>query len=91
MTKSQTELTYLRAAVESASAVGLVIVLYDLLIGDLRGAIAAIANRDVEERSKQLKHAFLVIERLEESLDLQNGGQPLPISPGFILHCAPTS
>lgn len=75
MTKNQTELTYLRSAVENASAVGLVIVLYDLLIGDLRGAIEAIANRDIEERSRQLKHAFLVIERLEDSLDRENGGQ----------------
>jgi flagellar protein FliS len=75
MTRNQTELTYLRAAVESASAAGLVIVLYDMLIGDLRVAIAAIANRNVEERSKQLKHAFLVLERLEQGLDMENGGE----------------
>ncbi len=75
MTRNQTELTYLRSAVESASAAGLVIVLYDMLIGDLRVAIAAIANRNVEERSRQLKHAFLVLERLEQGLDMENGGE----------------
>jgi flagellar protein FliS len=75
MTRNQTELTYLRAGVQSASAVGLVIVLYDLLVGDLKAAIAAIEKRDVEERSRHLKHAFLVLERMEQSLDMENGGE----------------
>ena len=74
MTRNQTELTYLRASVQNASAVGLVIVLYDLLISDLRGAIEAIGKRDIEERSRHVKHAFLVIEQLEQSLDMENGG-----------------
>ncbi|MGA9527475.1 MAG: flagellar export chaperone FliS [Terriglobales bacterium] len=75
MTKNQTELTYLRAGVQSASSVGLVIVLYDLLVGDLKAAIAAIEKRDVEERSRHLKHAFLVLEQMEQSLDMENGGE----------------
>src|ERR1700690_1124928 len=75
MTRNNTELTYLRAAVQNASAIGLVIVLYDVLIGDLRGAIAAIANHDIEQRSKEVKHAFLVLQQLEGSLDMENGGE----------------
>ncbi|MFZ3264109.1 MAG: flagellar export chaperone FliS [Terriglobales bacterium] len=75
MTRNQTELTYLRAAVQSASAVGLVILLYDLLISDLRGAIAAIERRDIEARSKEIKHAFLVLQQMEDSLDLESGGE----------------
>jgi flagellar protein FliS len=75
MTRNNTELTYLRAAVQNASAIGLVIVLYDVLIGDLRGAIAAIANNNIEERSKEVKHAFLVLQQLEGSLDMENGGE----------------
>jgi len=74
MTRNSTELTYLRAAVQNASAVGLVIVLYDLLISDLRAAIAAIADSNIEQRSKDLKHAFLVLEQMEQSLDMENGG-----------------
>src|ERR1017187_446628 len=73
MTRNNTELTYLRSAVQNASAVGLVIVLYDVLIGDLKGAIAAISNNDIEQRSKELKHAFLVLQQLEGSLDMENG------------------
>ena len=75
MTRNNTELTYLRAAVQSASTVGLVIVLYDVLIGDLKGAIAALADNNVEQRSRELKHAFLVLQQLEESLDMENGGE----------------
>lgn len=74
MTRNSTELTYLRAAVQNASAVGLVIVLYDLLISDLRAAIAAIADNNIEQRSQELKHAFLVLEQMEQSLDMENGG-----------------
>jgi flagellar secretion chaperone FliS len=75
MTRNKTELTYLRAAVQNASAIGLVIVLYDVLIGDLKGAITAIAKNDIEERSRELKHAFLVLQQLEGSLDMENGGE----------------
>ena len=75
MKKSQTELTYLRAAAENASAAGLVIILYDLLVNDLEQAITAIADRDVERRTAEIKHAFLVLQQLEGSLDAKNGAE----------------
>lgn len=75
MNPSRTDLSYRRAAVENASPVGLVIILYDLLINDLRQAIEAIAKKDVEARSKAVKHAFLVLQQLEGSLDRENGGE----------------
>ncbi|MGB9199605.1 MAG: flagellar export chaperone FliS [Terriglobales bacterium] len=75
MTRNQTELTYLRAGVQSASSVQLVIILYDLLIGALTGAIAAIEKKDVEERSRELKRAFLVLEHMENSLDMETGSE----------------
>lgn len=75
MTKNQTELTYLRAEVRNASPARLVIVLYDLLIGALTDAIDAIGRNDVEERSRDLKRAFLVLEQMEASLDMESGGE----------------
>src|SRR5208283_5817934 len=75
MTKNQTELTYLRAEVRNASSVRLVIVLYDLLIDAIMGAVTAIANNDIEERSRELKRAFLVLEQMEASLDMAAGGE----------------
>jgi flagellar protein FliS len=75
MKRSQTELTYLRAAAQNASAAGLVIILYDLLVQDLERAVAAIADRDVEKRASEIKHSFLVVQQLEDSLDKDNGGE----------------
>jgi len=74
MRRSQTELSYLRAAVQNASPVGLTIVLFDQLIHDLQNAIAAIESNDVEKRSADLKHGFMVLQQLHGSLDSENGG-----------------
>jgi flagellar secretion chaperone FliS len=74
MKKSQTELTYLRAAAQNATPAGLVIILYDLLVHDLEQALAAIAERDIERRTAEIKHAFVVLQQLEGSLDSENGG-----------------
>jgi len=75
MTRNQTELTYRRAGIQSASSVQLVIILYDLLIGALLGAITAMGKNDIEERSREVKRAFLVLEHMEASLNMENGGE----------------
>ncbi|MGA8153899.1 MAG: flagellar export chaperone FliS [Terriglobales bacterium] len=75
MKRTQTELAYLRATVQNASSVGLVIILFDQLISDLKRTIAAMENRDVETRSAELKHGFLVLAQLQGSLDMENGGE----------------
>jgi flagellar secretion chaperone FliS len=75
MKKSQTELTYLRSAAQNATAVGLVIILYDLLIHDLEQAMVAFADRDIEKRTAEIKHSFLVLQQLEGSLDMEKGGE----------------
>jgi flagellar secretion chaperone FliS len=75
MKKSQTELTYLRAAAQNATEAGLVIILHDLLIHDLEQVMTAFAERNVEKRAAEIKHAFLVLQQLEGSLDMENGGE----------------
>jgi len=70
-----TELSYRRAAVENASPVGLVIILYDVLVRDLKRAIEAMRARDIEKRSTELKHALLVLQQLDGSLDMEKGGE----------------
>jgi flagellar secretion chaperone FliS len=75
MKRTQTELAYLRAAVQNASSAGLVVILFDQLISDLKRAIAAMESRDVETRSAELKHGFLVLAQLQGSLDMENGGE----------------
>ncbi len=87
--KSQTELTYLRAAAQNATAAGLVIILYDLLAQDLEKAITAIADRDIERRTAEIKHSFLVLQQLEGSLDEEKGGEAAQILARFyaVLRC----
>ena len=66
---------YRIASVQSASAVQLVCMLYDRLVADLRRAIEAIESKDIEARSGEIKHALLILQHLEGSLDRQRGGE----------------
>ena len=74
MTPMPPALAYRRAATQQASVVGLVIALYDTLAGDLHRARAAMERRDVEDRSRQLKHGFAVLTQLDSLIDMERGG-----------------
>jgi flagellar secretion chaperone FliS len=74
MNPRQTELSYRRVTVENASSVGLVIIMYDLLVGDLRQAINALETGEIGARSTAIKHAFLVLQQLQGSLNREEGG-----------------
>jgi flagellar protein FliS len=76
MKRTTTEKAYLTAAVENASAAGLVIILIDLLVADLNNAITAMEAQDIEKRTEELKHGFLVLQQLQGSVDMENGGDP---------------
>jgi flagellar protein FliS len=67
-------LAYRQASTQQASSVGLVIMLYDRLVVDLRDAIDAMGKGDIEERSRSLKHGFQVLQQLDGLLDMQKGG-----------------
>ena len=49
----------------NASAIELVIMLYDILARDLHGAIDAMEAGNIELRSAKLKHGFLALQQLE--------------------------
>ena len=68
-------LSYREAAVPGASAVRLVILLYEQAIEDLRRALAAQGKGDIEGRTREINHAILVIGHLHASLDKDQGGQ----------------
>ena len=74
MRRNQTELSYRRAAVQNASAVGLVIIMYDMLIEDVHEVIEALKQGDIEKRANELKHAFLILGHMEGVLDMEKGG-----------------
>ena len=88
MNVSQSELSYPRAAVQAATSAGLVVILYDMLINDLRQAIAAMRAGSIEDRSDRLNHAFAVLGLLEGSLDRDKEAPAAEICPGSMLICA---
>ena len=67
-------LSYREVAVRGASPVGLVILLYEQAIEDLRRALAAHTRGDIEGRTREINHAILVLGHLEATLDQAQGG-----------------
>jgi len=68
-------LQYRVAAVQSATPVQLVCMLYDTLVRDLTRALDAIDSKNIETRAEEVKHALLVLDQLEAWLDFNNGGE----------------
>ncbi len=58
-----------------ASPVRLVISLYEQAIEDLRRAVLALDQGDIEARTREINHALLVIAQLQGSLDMERGGE----------------
>ena len=75
MKTNRTELAYQEAAVRNASAIELVIMLYDILARDLHDAIAAMESGNIEGRSAKIKHGFLALQQLEGTLNMEEGGE----------------
>lgn len=69
-----TGLSYRKSAIEGASAIGLVITLYDTLWGDLRRAADAVRHSDIETRCREINHGFLVLGQLESWIAPEGGG-----------------
>jgi flagellar secretion chaperone FliS len=67
--------SYREAAVRGASPVELVIRLYEQMIEDLRQAVKALEQNDVERRSNKINHAILVLAHLQSQLEFQAGGK----------------
>jgi flagellar secretion chaperone FliS len=68
-------LSYREAAVQGASPVRLVTLLYEQAIEDLRRAKAAHERGEIETRAREINHAILVLGQLQSSLDKDQGGR----------------
>jgi flagellar protein FliS len=80
---SKTEMSYKRSAIEGASSIGLMVVLFDTLAGDFRRAVAALNKSDIEARCIALNHATLVVGQLDSWVDLDKGGESARNLAGF--------
>jgi flagellar protein FliS len=68
-------LSYREAAVEGASPLRLVVLLYEQAFEDLRRALDAQRRGDIEGRTRHINHAILVIGHLQASLNKEQGGR----------------
>jgi flagellar secretion chaperone FliS len=66
---------YREADVRGASAVRLVVLLYEQIIRDLTQAAQAIEQNDIELRTRCINHAILVVGYLQSPLDFGKGGK----------------
>jgi len=67
--------SYREATVRGANPIQLVVRLYEQMIEDMRRVAIAIEHNDIEQRSRRIKHAILVIGHLQSSLDFARGGK----------------
>jgi flagellar secretion chaperone FliS len=68
-------LSYRTSSSRSNSGVGLVILLYEQLVQDLRRAATAMDDGNIESRTFELGHALEVVGQLQGRLDMQAGGE----------------
>lgn len=66
---------YLEAAVQGATPVQLVVLLYEQIIQDLHRAVSALDLGDIETRTREINHALTVIAHLQATLDREKGGE----------------
>jgi flagellar secretion chaperone FliS len=68
-------LSYRSSSSRASSGVGLVILLYEQMVQDLRRAVIAMNEGNAEARTLELGHALDVVGQLQARLDMQNGGE----------------
>jgi flagellar protein FliS len=66
--------SYREAAVRGANPMRLVLCLYEQAIEDLRRAVVAMADGDIETRTRLINHALMVTGQLQGTLDMERGG-----------------
>ena len=69
-------LTYRQLSVQSATPLGLLVMLYDGAIAFLHRAIAAMEAHDMEKKCQHLNRALAIIIQLEGTLNFEQGGEP---------------
>lgn len=67
--------TYQRRAMESATPVGLVVLLYQAAVMALRRGIAAMEAGDIEARTRALNRVLALVSELKAALNYESGGE----------------
>jgi flagellar secretion chaperone FliS len=71
----EAKLAYREHTVCGATPIELVVILFDAAIDDMCRALTAIRASDIEERAAAIRHAMLILQQLQGTLDFERGGQ----------------
>lgn len=74
MNTAQVNRQYREAFIRNATSVELVITMYDMMIEDLNRAIHAVMEKDIDKRTSETKHILSVLEQLQGTLNMNEGG-----------------
>jgi flagellar secretion chaperone FliS len=74
-TTNEARRQYQDSAVQGATPIELVVLLFDSAIDDMRHALAAMRDGNVESRARQIGHAMMVLQQLQGTLDFERGGE----------------
>jgi flagellar protein FliS len=77
---------YRQFSVQGASPLGLVVMLYDGAIAALRRAVTAIEAHDIPAKCQHLKRAMAIIVQLEETLNMELGGEVAKTLKAFYMY-----
>lgn len=66
---------YRRAAAQTSSPAGQIVLLYEGAIRSLRAARQAIAEGRIEDRHREVRRAFAIVGGLQGCLDFERGGE----------------
>ena len=66
---------YQDSAIQGALPIELVVLLFDSAIDDMRRALTAMRDGDVEVRATEIGHAMMVLQQLQGTLDFERGGE----------------
>jgi len=79
-------LTYRQLSVQSATPVGLVVMLYDGAIAFLHRAIEAMEAHDIEKKCDHLNRVLAIIIQLEGTLNFEQGGEAARTLQAFYMY-----
>lgn len=77
---------YQRRLIETATPIGLIVLLFERLVLSIERAVAALERHDIETRTTELNRALAIIAELRKSLNFEKGGEVARQFDGFYQH-----
>lgn len=74
-TVTEARKAYEQSAVSGVSSIGLVVLLFTSAIDDMRRALGAMQQADIETQVGAIRHALLILQQLQGNLDFDQGGE----------------